>query len=119
MSSSLLLFPYLNPHLVIIGVGVCSTLACTPAATDEESRDRQTESQQQADNDGSEEPDVLQQEILPVVLDQLEALLRAPGGGGDDHARVDAGRQHVVSEDEIKEGVGEPVHLLHAHTRAT
>ena len=60
----------------------------------------------------------MQQEILPVVLDQLEALLRPPGGRGDDHARVEAGRQHIVSEDEIKEGVGEPVRLLHANTGA-
>ena len=105
-------------HLVIIGLGVCSTLARTATATHEESRERQDDGQEQADDDGRQEPDVLQQQILPVVLDQLEALLRPPGRGGDDLTRVQCRGQHVVSEDEIKEGVGEPVHLLHAHAGA-
>ena len=107
-----------SAHLVIIGLGVSSTLARTATAADEESRERQAEGEEQADDDGRQEPDVLQQQVLPVVLDQLEALLRPPGGGGDDLTGVQSRGQHVVSEDEIKEGVGEPVHLLHAHTGA-
>ena len=104
--------------LVIVWVRIRPTFSRTAAAADEQSCEGKTDGEEQPQDDGGEEADVLQQEILPVILRQIYAFFRSSVDGSDDHTRIYRGGQDVVSEDEIKEGVCEPVHLLHAHAGA-
>ena len=89
------------------------TFSRTAAAADEQSCEGKTDGEEQPQDDGGEEADVLQQEILPVILRQIYAFFRSSVDGSDDHTRIYRGGQDVVSEDEIKEGVCEKVDMLH------
>ena len=46
-------------------------------------------------------------------LDQRDRLLQAAHDGGVDHGEVDGVGEDPVPDDEINEGVGQPVDLLH------
>ena len=46
-------------------------------------------------------------------LHQVHGVLQATPDGLPDGGDVDGGWENVVPDDEINEGVGEPVHLLH------
>ena len=49
-------------------------------------------------------------------LHQVHGVLQAAPHSTPDGGDVDGGGEDLVPDDEINEGVGEPVHLLHAPT---
>ena len=76
--------------------------------------DGQTEGSEETDHYSREQTDVLEEQVLPVGPHQLHRVLQPAHHGRVDHGEVDGGREDVVPDDEINEGVGEPVDLLHS-----